>query len=73
MSKSQSVLERSGLEQLLQALKAGGYLTVGPTVQEQAMVYAELHTLEDLPNGLRDRQERGDYKLAPRSDAALFG
>ena len=73
MSKSRFVLERSGLEQLLQALKQEGYVTLGPTVREQAIVYGELHTLQDLPVGLKDWQEGGVYKLAPRSDAALFG
>lgn len=73
MSKSQFILERSGLEQLLQALRAEGYLTLGPKVREGAIVYGELHTLEDLPIGWKDWQEGGVYKLVPRSDAALFG
>ncbi|WP_299428420.1 4Fe-4S dicluster domain-containing protein [uncultured Meiothermus sp.] len=73
MSKSQFVLERSGLEQLLQALKNEGYVTLGPTVRERAIVFGELHTLEDLPVGLKDWQEGGTYRLEPRADPALFG
>lgn len=73
MGKSQFILERSGLEQLLQALKKEGYVTLGPTVREHAVVYGELHTLENLPIGWKDWQEGGGYKLVPRSDAALFG
>lgn len=73
MSKGQFVLERSGLEQLLQALKAEGYLTLGPTVREGAIVYDQLNRLEDLPVGYTDHQEGGTYRLQQRSDAALFG
>jgi len=73
MSKGQFVLERSGLEQLLQALKAEGYQTLGPTVREGAIVYDELQRLEDLPIGYTDHQEGGTYRLRRRSDEALFG
>lgn len=73
MHKGQFVLERSGLEQLLQALKAEGYLTLGPTVREGAIVYDEIERLEDLPIGYTDHQEGGTYRLRRRSDEALFG
>jgi ferredoxin len=73
MHKGQFVLERSGLEQLLQALKAEGYLTLGPTVREGAIVYDELQRLEDLPVGYTDHQEGGSYRLRRRGDEALFG
>ncbi|MCX7783505.1 MAG: hypothetical protein N2318_07645, partial [Meiothermus sp.] len=73
MSKGQFVLERAELEQLLQALKAEGYLTLGPRVREGAIVYDELNRLEDLPIGFTDLQEGGSYRLRPRGDAALFG
>lgn len=73
MHKGQFVLERSGLEQLLQALKAEGYRTLGPTVREGAIVYDELQRLEDLPVGYTDHQEGGSYRLRRRGDEALFG
>ncbi len=73
MSKGQFVLERTGLHQLLQALKAEGYLTLGPTLREGAIVYGELNQLEDLPAGYTDHQEGGSYRLQQRGDAALFG
>ncbi len=73
MSKGPFILERAGLLQLLQALKALGYLTLGPTVREGAIVYDELRQLEDLPIGYTDRQEGGSYRLERRGDGALFG
>ncbi|GEM83097.1 4Fe-4S dicluster domain-containing protein [Meiothermus hypogaeus] len=73
MQKGPFVLERSGLLQLLQALKAKGYLTLGPTVREGAIVYDQLSRLEDLPIGYTDHQEGGTYRLRRRGDEALFG
>jgi len=67
------LLQRSDLAQLLQSLQAAGYLTVGPVVRDQAIVYDELASLADLPQGFGDSQDPGTYRLRKRTDLALFG
>lgn len=68
-----TVLERTQLSQLLAALSARGYRLVGPVVRDGAIVYDELATIEDLPQGWTDEQDGGVYRLKRRNDAALFG
>lgn len=68
-----AVIERTGLQALIEVLGARGYQVVGPTVREDAIVYDEIHTVEDLPAGWTDEQDGGTYRLRPRDDGALFG
>ena len=67
------VLDRTGLDALFQELRSRSYTLVGPCVRDQAIVYDEIETTEDLPIGLRDEQDAGRYRLKPRGDEALFG
>lgn len=66
-------LSRSALDHLLQLLQADGYQTVGPRLENQAIVYGELHSSADLPQGWTDVQAKGLYRLQKREDQALFG
>ncbi len=67
------VTEPAALDALIRLLRARGYLTIGPTLQDGAIVYDEIDSAADLPIGLTDRQEAGEYAVAPRDDQALFG
>ncbi len=67
------VLERANLPKLLKALSARGYRVAGPTVREGAIVYDEIASVSDLPEGWTDEQGPGTYRLKKRPDAALFG
>ncbi len=67
------VLDRRNFQGLLDALAAGGYRVVGPTVQDAAIVYDEVASESDLPVGWTDEQDGGKYRLKRRADAALFG
>jgi ferredoxin len=67
------VLERSDLRSLFEALRAGGFRIVGPTVRDGAVIYDELSSDADLPAGWTDEQDGGHYRLKRRDDAALFG
>ena len=67
------VLERQHLQQLLDVLSKRGYRILGPTVRDQAIVYDEVRSLEDLPAGWTDEQNAGTYRLKKRADNALFG
>lgn len=66
-------VEKEAIGSLIDVLTRKGYLVVGPTVQEEAIVYEEISSLEDLPKGWRDEQEGGYYRLKRRGDEALFG
>src|SRR5664279_5471412 len=66
-------LERRDLDGLFAALSRRGYTILGPTVQAQTIVYGELTSSADLPQGWTDEQEAGHYRLRRREDQALFG
>ncbi|MCC7209811.1 MAG: 4Fe-4S dicluster domain-containing protein [Anaerolineae bacterium] len=68
-----AVLDRTNLQQLLDTLHIRGYQVIGPTVRDNAIIYDELASLDDLPVGLRDAQAGGSYRLTERGDNALFG
>jgi formate hydrogenlyase subunit 6/NADH:ubiquinone oxidoreductase subunit I len=68
-----SVFGRAGLDALIDRLRADGYGVVGPTVRDGAIVYDEIASAADLPEGMTDEQGPGHYRLARREDRALFG
>jgi ferredoxin len=70
---SMALLQRADFRALIEVLAGRGYGILGPTVRDGAVVYDEVHRVEDLPIGMRDEQAGGHCRLRPRSDAALFG
>jgi ferredoxin len=62
-----------GLDALIKALADNGYQVVGPTIDQEAIVYGEIKSTGDLPRGWTDRQEAGTYRLQRREDEAYFG
>lgn len=70
---SQVVVDRGDIGVLFDVLVSDGYTIMGPTVQDQAIVYDELDGVDDLPIGWTDEQDGGHYRLLPREDEALFG
>jgi ferredoxin len=68
-----AIITVDGLERLLEAIRARGYRAIGPTLQNQAIVYDDIESLSDLPRGWTDEQDGGRYRLARRDDQALFG
>ncbi|MEQ8856590.1 4Fe-4S dicluster domain-containing protein [Gimesia sp.] len=58
---------------LFDALHSRGYEIIGPTIDQEAIVYDRLHSIDDLPRGWTDIQEPGKYRLEERDDQALFG
>lgn len=67
------ILDRAGLDNLLQALQGLGYQVMGPTMRDGAIVYDRVETIADLPAGWTDEQDGGAYRLKRRDDEALFG
>ena len=69
----ESMLDIDGLAGLIDALKRDGYDVLGPTVRDGAIVHDHLSGIEDLPQGWRDEQAPGHYRLHPQpSDPRLF-
>jgi formate hydrogenlyase subunit 6/NADH:ubiquinone oxidoreductase subunit I len=67
------VFDRSGVDALIVELRERGYEVVGPTIRGRTIMYDTITSTDDLPVGMRDRQEAGTYRLEPRADDALFG
>jgi ferredoxin len=67
------VIEPEALDALVSVLRSRGYLVLGPTVRDGAIVYAELDSGAELPVGWTDRQDGGTYRLERRGDDARFG
>ncbi len=67
------VIDRDGLDQLIQVLRSDGYTVVGPQMRQAAIVHDEITSVQDLPSGWTDAQDGGTYRLARRDDDALFG
>ncbi|MEU5264253.1 4Fe-4S dicluster domain-containing protein [Amycolatopsis sp. NPDC021455] len=67
------VLDRTGLGELVDALRGEGYRVIGPTVRDNAIVLAELGSAEQLPAGWGVSTAPGRYRLRRRDDEAVFG
>jgi len=63
-------LARSHLNQLIRLLADDGYQVVGPTIDQEAIVYGDIASADDLPVGWTDIQEPGKYRLQRRNDDA---
>lgn len=61
------------LQALLDSLTAHGFRIIGPTIDQAAIVYDEIHSVDQLPRGWTDHQEPGKYWLNRRHDQAWFG
>ena len=67
-----SSISRSALDELIAELARRGYSVIGPTVRDRAILYEEISSTADLPEGLTDEQEGGTYRLVEREDRSLF-
>lgn len=70
---SDRVLARDGLDDLLSTVAALGYKVIAPTVRDNSIVYDQIGSTDELPEGWTDLQEGGEYRLERREDDALFG
>ena len=68
-----AVIDRDGLQALLDAIASSGYNILGPTLRDGAIVYDEVRSVTDLPVGWTDKQDGGVYRLERRDDEAVFG
>ena len=73
MTHQTAVIAREGLTALMAGLRADGFRLLGPTWRDDAIVYDDVETPDDLPAGWTDEQDGGRYRLQRRNDRALFG
>lgn len=73
VAPGQTFLASDGLQALVDVLRRRGYRTVGPVVRDQAIVYDDIASIEDLPRGWTDETDGGHYRLKRRDDGAFFG
>ena len=62
-----------GLHDLVEELRRRGFLVVGPTLRDNAIVRAEIGSAADLPYGWGVDVAPGSYRLRARPDRAAFG
>lgn len=66
------ILERANLDSLFELLREQGYEVVGPTLQDQAIVYDTISQSKDLPEGWTDSHGKGSYRTERTGTGALF-
>ncbi len=70
--QSCGILARQDFQTLIDALEGAGYTIIAPTLQDSAIVYDQIGSVEDLPIGWGDDQNGGHYRTSFRGDEALF-
>lgn len=65
-------LDKINLEKLIGILKQEGYNVIGPVLKDGAVLYDEIDSIKDLPEGWEDEQEAGYYRLKKTNDKSLF-
>lgn len=71
-SSTALVIAVDQLDVLIKALRRSGYKTIGPKVQDGAIVLEPVSGADDLPFGLVDDQQPGSYRLNKAKKPAYF-
>lgn len=66
-------VERKTLQPLLDSILTAGYRLVGPTIRDNAIVYDDVRSVDDLPIGWQDEQNAGHYRLKKGDEQTVFG
>ncbi len=61
------------LSDLIRIIAKKGYRTIGPIVRDKAIVYDDITSAANLPQGWTDEQNNASYRLKKRDDEAYFG
>ena len=67
------LLSAAALPTLVEALHRRGYRVLGPTRTQGAIALGDLADGSELPRGVGDEQDAGNYRLRERDDELLFG
>ncbi len=66
-------IPKTALQSLIDALQQVGYSVIAPTIDQEAIIYAEIQSAAELPVGWRDAQEPGKYRLKRSDEDSYFG
>jgi ferredoxin len=66
------LIDRDGLQSLIDALIGDGYQVIGPRIADGAVVLEPVSGVEDLPAGWRDEQDGGRYRLVAGGGDGVF-
>lgn len=66
------IIDRAGLNRLVEVLTALGYRVIGPQLRDGAIVLGELASGAQLPDGWGVEAEPGRYRVRRRADDAVF-
>ncbi len=56
-------LPKTELDKLMNLLRQMGYITIGPTVRDNSIVYSKIGGIDELPKGYLSEQDSGHYRL----------
>ncbi len=65
-------IEKTAFNLLLSHLKDEGYLSIGPRVKNESLVYEEIEHLDDLPQGYSTEQKPGYFRLVREKHDRYF-
>ena len=65
-------IEKPVLDNILIRLQEEGYLTIGPRVKNETLVYEQIEGLDDLPRGYITEQDAGYFRLQQTSHSRYF-
>lgn len=66
------IIDIQELDNLIKKLKEKGYKTIGPVIQNGAIIYSEINSSDDFPIGFTDIQKPGFYRLEKTGNGAYF-
>ena len=72
MNMDHYFMQSDQLQQLLDNLLGNGYSCIGPQVRDGAIIYDEISSVEQLPQGINDTQEPGSYSLTTSTSEKFF-
>lgn len=73
MLVSMIVIDRTGLDGLIDALQDSGRTVIGPTVRDGVITHDVIEDASRLPIGWADEQRGGSYRLIDSGTSELFG
>ncbi|RMI33542.1 4Fe-4S dicluster domain-containing protein [Nocardia stercoris] len=69
---AEQVIDRAGLDRLVEVLQAEDYRVIGPQLRDDAIVLDELRSGAELPDGWGVTVAPGRYRVVQRADSAVF-
>ncbi len=69
---STAALPKPQFDTILARLREKGYQTIGPRIRDEAVVYAPVGSLADLPQGFTSTEDAARYRVVPSGNSRYF-